>query len=97
MLGEMLASSMRFQPLMQLLTAGSHCVCRWAWPAYWLAQGTMFWALFVVGHDWCVLPSSTVRSCVCRPGRFPLLRRSAVLIRRGLQRAWELLEQQAGQ
>ena len=25
---------------------------RWAWPLYWLAQGTMFWALFVVGHDW---------------------------------------------
>nr|QWW89555.1 Omega3 fatty acid desaturase [Chromochloris zofingiensis] len=23
----------------------------WAWPFYWLAQGTMFWALFVVGHD----------------------------------------------
>ncbi|KAK9804030.1 hypothetical protein WJX73_004657 [Symbiochloris irregularis] len=23
----------------------------WAWPLYWLAQGTMFWALFVVGHD----------------------------------------------
>ncbi|KAG2496135.1 hypothetical protein HYH03_005738 [Edaphochlamys debaryana] len=23
----------------------------WAWPAYWVAQGTMFWALFVVGHD----------------------------------------------
>ena len=22
------------------------------WPLYWLAQGTMFWALFVVGHDW---------------------------------------------
>lgn len=21
------------------------------WPAYWMAQGTMFWALFVVGHD----------------------------------------------
>ncbi|GAB4821985.1 hypothetical protein N2152v2_009031 [Parachlorella kessleri] len=21
------------------------------WPLYWLAQGTMFWALFVVGHD----------------------------------------------
>lgn len=21
------------------------------WPAYWAAQGTMFWALFVVGHD----------------------------------------------
>lgn len=25
---------------------------RWAWPLYWFAQGTMFWALFVVGHDW---------------------------------------------
>lgn len=24
----------------------------WLWPMYWLAQGTMFWALFVVGHDW---------------------------------------------
>jgi omega-3 fatty acid desaturase (delta-15 desaturase) len=23
------------------------------WPLYALAQGTMFWALFVVGHDWC--------------------------------------------
>ncbi|GFR39618.1 hypothetical protein Agub_g81 [Astrephomene gubernaculifera] len=23
----------------------------WLWPMYWLAQGTMFWALFVVGHD----------------------------------------------
>lgn len=21
------------------------------WPLYWLAQGTMFWALFVLGHD----------------------------------------------
>lgn len=25
--------------------------CRLVWPLYWLAQGTMFWALFVVGHD----------------------------------------------
>jgi acyl-lipid omega-3 desaturase len=25
----------------------------WAlWPIYWAAQGTMFWALFVLGHDW---------------------------------------------
>ena len=25
----------------------------WAfWPLYWIAQGTMFWALFVLGHDW---------------------------------------------
>lgn len=22
------------------------------WPFYWVAQGTMFWALFVLGHDW---------------------------------------------
>ncbi|KAI7736748.1 hypothetical protein M8C21_030228 [Ambrosia artemisiifolia] len=22
------------------------------WPLYWFAQGTMFWALFVLGHDW---------------------------------------------
>jgi hypothetical protein len=21
------------------------------WPLYWTAQGTMFWALFVLGHD----------------------------------------------
>jgi uncharacterized membrane protein len=27
----------------------------WAvWPLYWAAQGTMFWALFVLGHDWYV-------------------------------------------
>jgi omega-3 fatty acid desaturase (delta-15 desaturase) len=33
-----------------------------AWPVYWAAQGTMFWALFVLGHDWCVFPpySSTL-------------------------------------
>lgn len=25
----------------------------WAvWPLYWFAQSTMFWALFVLGHDW---------------------------------------------
>ena len=23
-----------------------------AWPLYWLAQGTLFWAIFVLGHDW---------------------------------------------
>ncbi|KAM0884634.1 hypothetical protein ACQ4PT_030877 [Festuca glaucescens] len=22
------------------------------WPLYWAAQGTLFWALFVLGHDW---------------------------------------------
>ncbi|KAJ9520879.1 hypothetical protein QJQ45_014067 [Haematococcus lacustris] len=25
--------------------------CRWLWPIYYFAQGTMFWALFVIGHD----------------------------------------------
>jgi len=30
----------------------------WAvWPVYWAAQGTMFWALFVLGHDWYAVPS----------------------------------------
>ena len=25
----------------------------WAvWPLYWVAQGTMLWAFFVLGHDW---------------------------------------------
>ncbi|KAD3338501.1 hypothetical protein R6Q59_026732 [Mikania micrantha] len=23
----------------------------WVWPVYWVAQGTMFWAIFVLGHD----------------------------------------------
>lgn len=27
---------------------------RWGWALYALVQGTMFWALFVIGHDWCV-------------------------------------------
>ncbi|KAF5193177.1 Omega-3 fatty acid desaturase protein [Thalictrum thalictroides] len=22
------------------------------WAFYWVAQGTMFWAIFVLGHDW---------------------------------------------
>lgn len=22
------------------------------WPIYWPLQGTMFWAIFVLGHDW---------------------------------------------
>lgn len=22
------------------------------WPIYWVLQGTMFWAIFVLGHDW---------------------------------------------
>lgn len=35
------------------LAAGAAAVNNWfVWPLYWLAQGTMFWALFVLGHDW---------------------------------------------
>lgn len=35
------------------LAAGAYALnAWWAWPLYWVAQGTMFWALFVVGHDW---------------------------------------------
>lgn len=38
------------------LAAGAAAVNSWfVWPLYWLAQGTMFWALFVLGHDWYVL------------------------------------------
>uniref|UniRef100_A0A383VUL9 Fatty acid desaturase domain-containing protein n=1 Tax=Tetradesmus obliquus TaxID=3088 RepID=A0A383VUL9_TETOB len=34
------------------LAAGAFALNQWwAWPLYWVAQGTMFWALFVVGHD----------------------------------------------
>jgi omega-3 fatty acid desaturase (delta-15 desaturase) len=34
------------------LAAGAYALnAWWAWPLYWVAQGTMFWALFVVGHD----------------------------------------------
>lgn len=29
-----------------------HLNSPFVWPLYWFAQGTMFWALFVVGHDW---------------------------------------------
>lgn len=37
------------------LAAGAAYLNSWAvWPLYWIAQGTMFWALFVIGHDWCV-------------------------------------------
>ncbi|XP_023514386.1 omega-3 fatty acid desaturase, chloroplastic-like [Cucurbita pepo subsp. pepo] len=34
------------------LAAAAAYFNNWAvWPLYWLAQGTMFWALFVIGHD----------------------------------------------
>ena len=34
------------------LYAIAHALDSWFfWPVFWLMQGTMFWALFVVGHD----------------------------------------------
>lgn len=34
------------------MAAGAAYLDSWiVWPLYWIAQGTMFWALFVVGHD----------------------------------------------
>ncbi|XP_024539457.1 omega-3 fatty acid desaturase, chloroplastic [Selaginella moellendorffii] len=34
------------------LAAGAAYLNNWlVWPLYWAAQGTMFWALFVLGHD----------------------------------------------
>ncbi|TQD73069.1 hypothetical protein C1H46_041396 [Malus baccata] len=34
------------------LAAAAVYVNKWfVWPLYWAAQGTMFWALFVLGHD----------------------------------------------
>jgi omega-3 fatty acid desaturase (delta-15 desaturase) len=35
------------------LAAAAVYLNKWfVWPLYWAAQGTMFWALFVLGHDW---------------------------------------------
>ncbi|MEM9817766.1 MAG: DUF3474 domain-containing protein [Cyanobacteria bacterium P01_D01_bin.6] len=34
-----------------LFVAAATIQAWWFWPIYWLAQGTMFWALFVIGHD----------------------------------------------
>ncbi|GJN10591.1 hypothetical protein PR202_ga28698 [Eleusine coracana subsp. coracana] len=37
------------------LAAAAARIDSWlVWPLYWAAQGTMFWALFVLGHDWFV-------------------------------------------
>lgn len=41
------------------LAAGAAYLNSWVvWPLYWAAQGTMFWALFVLGHDWYTSQSS---------------------------------------
>ncbi|KAE8674863.1 Omega-3 fatty acid desaturase [Hibiscus syriacus] len=34
-----------------LLAAAAYFDTWFFWPVYWVAQGTMFWALFVLGHD----------------------------------------------
>ncbi|XP_043722826.1 omega-3 fatty acid desaturase, chloroplastic-like isoform X1 [Telopea speciosissima] len=34
-----------------LAAAAAHLNNWVVWPLYWLAQGTMFWAIFVLGHD----------------------------------------------
>ena len=35
------------------LAAAAAYFTSWSfWPLYWAAQGTMFWAIFVLGHDW---------------------------------------------
>lgn len=35
-----------------LIVAAIHFDSWFFWPLYWILQGTMFWALFVLGHDW---------------------------------------------
>lgn len=35
-----------------LAAAAVHLDSWVVWPVYWFAQGTMFWAIFVLGHDW---------------------------------------------
>ncbi|XP_021891747.1 acyl-lipid omega-3 desaturase (cytochrome b5), endoplasmic reticulum-like [Carica papaya] len=38
--------------VVSLLVAAAVFFNNWVfWPLYWLAQGTMFWAIFVLGHD----------------------------------------------
>ncbi|KQK14478.1 omega-3 fatty acid desaturase, chloroplastic [Brachypodium distachyon] len=37
--------------VLALAAAASRLGSWLAWPVYWAAQGTMFWALFVLGHD----------------------------------------------
>ena len=35
------------------LAAAAAYLNSWSfWPLYWASQGTMFWAIFVLGHDW---------------------------------------------
>jgi hypothetical protein len=53
------------------LAAGAAYLNTWfVWPLYWLAQGTMFWALFVLGHDWCAVVSEPPSFCCFPPPSF---------------------------
>ncbi len=53
------------------LAAGAAYLNTWfVWPLYWLAQGTMFWALFVLGHDWCAVVSEPASFCCFPPPSF---------------------------
>ncbi len=53
------------------LAAGAAYLNTWfVWPLYWLAQGTMFWALFVLGHDWCAVVSEPPSFCCFPPPYF---------------------------
>lgn len=38
--------------VLALLAAATRFNTWFFWPLYWVAQGTMFWAIFVLGHDW---------------------------------------------
>lgn len=44
--------ALRDYAVVAALAVAAFAVNQWyLWPFYWFAQGTMFWALFVVGHD----------------------------------------------
>ncbi|KAE8797163.1 Temperature-sensitive omega-3 fatty acid desaturase, chloroplastic [Hordeum vulgare] len=51
-------------PIVAALAVVAWWLNSWAvWPLYSAAQGTMFWALFVLRHDWyALLPSSGRRN-----------------------------------
>ena len=71
-----------------LAVAAAH-INSWAvWPLYWIAQGTMFWALFVLGHDWYDKVQFFMKSFLQGFKRFFVnwVKFSFV------QRAWELFE-----
>ncbi|KAF2607632.1 hypothetical protein F2Q68_00045153, partial [Brassica cretica] len=56
------------------LAAGAAYLNNWlVWPLYWFAQGTMLWALFVLGLYSCPLPwlmSEKIYKSLDKPTRF---------------------------